>query len=87
METAMASKLDQLRSMTVVVADTGDIEAVRRLKPQVIFSSRRDLIFGSPSLFGPLPTPPLLAAGLKSTGEPNLGVIFTRSCEECGLLG
>jgi transaldolase len=30
----MASKLDQLRNMTVVVADTGDIEAVRRLKPQ-----------------------------------------------------
>jgi transaldolase len=30
----MASKLDQLRSMTVVVSDTGDIEAVRRLKPQ-----------------------------------------------------
>ena len=30
----MASKLDQLRQMTVVVADTGDIEAVRRLKPQ-----------------------------------------------------
>src|SRR5262252_4068207 len=30
----MASKLEQLRSMTVVVADTGDIEAVRRLKPQ-----------------------------------------------------
>jgi transaldolase len=30
----MASKLDQLRTMTVVVADTGDIEAVRRLKPQ-----------------------------------------------------
>jgi transaldolase len=28
------SKLDQLRGMTVVVADTGDIEAVRRLKPQ-----------------------------------------------------
>jgi transaldolase len=31
---AEASKLDQLRAMTVVVADTGDIEAVRRLKPQ-----------------------------------------------------
>jgi len=32
--TAMtASKLDQLRQMTTVVADTGDIEAVRRLKP------------------------------------------------------
>ncbi|MBB3770810.1 transaldolase [Angulomicrobium tetraedrale] len=30
----MPSKLDQLRSMTVVVSDTGDIETVRRLKPQ-----------------------------------------------------
>ena len=30
----MPSKLDQLRSMTTVVADTGDIEAVRRLKPE-----------------------------------------------------
>jgi transaldolase len=30
----MPSKLDQLRAMTVVVADTGDIEAVRRLRPQ-----------------------------------------------------
>lgn len=30
----MKSKLDQLRGMTVVVADTGDPEAVRRLKPQ-----------------------------------------------------
>ncbi|MGF9692286.1 MULTISPECIES: transaldolase [unclassified Rhizobium] len=29
----MASKLEQLRSMTTVVADTGDIEAVTRLKP------------------------------------------------------
>ncbi|HEX2137292.1 MAG TPA: transaldolase [Microvirga sp.] len=29
----MASKLEQLRAMTVVVADTGDLEAVRRLKP------------------------------------------------------
>lgn len=27
------SKLDQLREMTTVVADTGDIDAVRRLKP------------------------------------------------------
>ncbi len=31
---AMASKLEQLRGMTIVVADTGDIDAVRRLKPQ-----------------------------------------------------
>ena len=30
----MASKLDQLRSMTVVVGDTGDIDAVRSLRPQ-----------------------------------------------------
>ena len=30
----MPSKLDQLREMTVVVADTGDLEAVRRLRPQ-----------------------------------------------------
>lgn len=30
----MPSKLDQLRDMTVVVADTGDVDAVRRLKPQ-----------------------------------------------------
>ncbi|PLW76556.1 transaldolase [Cohaesibacter celericrescens] len=29
----MENKLDQLRKMTVVVADTGDIEAVARLKP------------------------------------------------------
>lgn len=29
----MSTKLDQLREMTTVVADTGDIEAVRRLKP------------------------------------------------------
>jgi transaldolase len=30
----MKSKLDQLRDMTVVVADTGDIDAVRAYKPQ-----------------------------------------------------
>ena len=30
----MTSKLDRLREMTVVVADTGDIAAVRRLNPQ-----------------------------------------------------
>jgi transaldolase len=29
----MASKLEQLRKMTTVVADTGDIEAIRTLKP------------------------------------------------------
>jgi transaldolase len=30
----MKSKLEQLRDMTLVVADTGDIEAMRRFKPQ-----------------------------------------------------
>ena len=30
----MVSKLEQLAAMTVIVADTGDIDAVRRLKPQ-----------------------------------------------------
>lgn len=29
----MASKLDQLRQMTVVVADTGDIDAIKKFKP------------------------------------------------------
>ena len=29
----MGSKLDQLREMTVVVADTGDIEAIRAHRP------------------------------------------------------
>ncbi|UPJ48562.1 hypothetical protein IVB30_36910 [Bradyrhizobium sp. 200] len=29
----MASKLDQLRAMTTVVADTGDLGAVTHLKP------------------------------------------------------
>jgi transaldolase len=30
----MASKLDQLRTMTVVVADTGDIDAIKQWQPQ-----------------------------------------------------
>ena len=29
----MSSKLDQLKAMTDVVADTGDIEAIRRFQP------------------------------------------------------
>jgi transaldolase len=29
----LASKLDQLRDMTTVVADSGDLAAVARLKP------------------------------------------------------
>jgi transaldolase len=32
-EKALASKLDQLRAMTTVVADTGDLGAVARLRP------------------------------------------------------
>ena len=34
MEKSMKSKLDQLREMTQVVADTGDIEAMRKFKPR-----------------------------------------------------
>ncbi len=30
---SMGSKLDQLREMTVVVADTGDIDAIRTWRP------------------------------------------------------
>ena len=30
----MINKLDQLKAMTDVVADTGDIEAIRRFHPQ-----------------------------------------------------
>ena len=30
----MTSKLEQLRSMTTVVADTGDFEAMKAYKPQ-----------------------------------------------------
>lgn len=29
----MTNKLEQLKAMTVLVADTGDLQAVRRLKP------------------------------------------------------
>ena len=29
----MATQLEQLKELTVVVADTGDVEAIRRLKP------------------------------------------------------
>ncbi|MEO1016356.1 MAG: transaldolase family protein, partial [Pseudomonadota bacterium] len=32
--TSLGNKLDQLRKMTVVVADTGDIQAIRRFAPQ-----------------------------------------------------
>lgn len=31
---AMASQFDQLKEFTIVVADTGDVEAIRRLEPQ-----------------------------------------------------
>ena len=30
----MTSKLDQLKTMTLVVADTGDIEAIRKFHPE-----------------------------------------------------
>ena len=30
----MANQAEQLKELTVVVADTGDVEAIKRLKPQ-----------------------------------------------------
>ncbi|MCS4281708.1 transaldolase family protein, partial [Stenotrophomonas rhizophila] len=33
MSTVSPSKLSQLRDLSVVVADTGDVEAIKRLKP------------------------------------------------------
>ena len=30
----MSNKLDQLRALTTVVADTGDIEAIKKYQPQ-----------------------------------------------------
>jgi transaldolase len=30
----MASQLDQLKQYTIVVCDTGDVEAIKRFKPQ-----------------------------------------------------
>ena len=30
----MTSQLDQLKEHTIVVADTGEVEAIKRLKPQ-----------------------------------------------------
>jgi transaldolase len=30
----MSSQLDQLKEQTIIVADTGDIDAIARLKPQ-----------------------------------------------------
>ena len=43
----MPTVLDQLRKMTVVVADTGEIDAVKRLRPVVCGCSRfRKVIFG-----------------------------------------
>ena len=31
----MTTQLDSLRNMTVVVADTGDIEAIKKYQPQL----------------------------------------------------
>jgi transaldolase len=50
----MASKLDQLREMTVVVADTGDIDAIRTLRPVDCTTNPTLLLkaFGLPALSG-----------------------------------
>jgi transaldolase len=50
----MGSKLDQLREMTVVVADTGDIDAIRTLRPVDCTTNPTLLLkaFGLPALSG-----------------------------------
>jgi transaldolase len=50
----MGSKLDQLREMTVVVADTGDIDAIRTLHPVDCTTNPTLLLkaFGLPALAG-----------------------------------
>lgn len=50
----MTSKLDQLRRMTVVVADTGDIDAIRALKP-VDCTTNPTLLLKAASLEGHRP--------------------------------
>jgi Transaldolase/Fructose-6-phosphate aldolase len=32
--TSMSSQLDQLKEYTIVVSDTGEVDAIKRLKPQ-----------------------------------------------------
>src|SRR2546426_5941600 len=48
-------------------------------------STRPGLIFVPPPLFRPLPIRPVLAAGLKTAGGPNLCAIAARFCEKSGL--
>jgi len=67
----MSSKLDQLREMTVVVADTGDIEAIRTLKP-VDCTTNPTLLLKAvalPGLSGVVDD--ALAWGRKQKGERN----------------
>jgi transaldolase len=67
----MPSKLEQLRKMTVVVADTGDIEAIRTLKP-VDCTTNPTLLLKAvalPALSGILDE--ALAWGRKQSGDRN----------------
>src|SRR6266511_5293236 len=50
-------------------------------------STRPGLIFVPPSLLRPLPIRPVLAAGRKTAGGPNLCAMIARSCEKSGLDG
>jgi transaldolase len=65
----MGSKLDQLREMTVVVADTGDIDAIRALRPVDCTTNPTLLLkaFGLPALAGLVDE--ALGWGRKQTGS------------------
>ena len=66
----MTSKLDQLRSMTVVVADTGDLDAVRRLKPQDCTTNPTLLLKAADSTAGADVVGRELAWGRRQAGGP-----------------
>lgn len=61
----MTSKLEQLRDMTVVVADTGDLDAIRKYKPQDC-TTNPSLILKAAALEG---YAPLLAETVKSVAR------------------
>jgi len=68
----MTSKLDQLRKMTTVVADSGDLEAVARLKP-VDCTTNPSIVLkslGTPMFADDLKE--AVAWGRKQAGDPSI---------------
>ena len=79
----MPSKLEQLRTMTVVVADTGDIEAVRRLKPQDCTTNPTLLLKAAETpAYAPL-VDEAIAWGAKQGGDHD--VVVKATCDRLAL--